>query len=366
MEHTRVGDRLADAALESLAELDQAQSHRMIEACMQDDDDGMREAPDALKEFFGALDDSPGFKFDPKVAASGARAFYRYSDMFFVALVLEAVITGFTTGVSKSFFKTGRTAGNLRRLRQNTRHLVEVTLPGGLERHGDGWKLTVRIRLIHAQMRRLLIGSEEWDAEVDGLPLHMSHMALAAAGFSAINLQAVRKLGVKITEKESLGFMHIWQYVSWLLGVPGELLRFFGTEMDAIHLKEIGYLCEPRPGVESVSMAHGVIKCVPELMGISEPAQQRKITDILFRTSRALLGRELADALRFPKQSTIGMLALVRMQRRFEIVRSRLLPGVLPHEFTRFAGMMQRSVYDDAGISYRMPDAVRDSESSEW
>ena len=112
-----------------------------------------------LRELFGALDDSSGFKFDPKVAASGARAFYRYSDMFFVALVLEAVITGFTTGVSKSFFKTGRTAGNLRRLRQNTRHLVEVTLPGGLERHGDGWKLTVRIRLIHAQMRRLLIGS---------------------------------------------------------------------------------------------------------------------------------------------------------------------------------------------------------------
>ena len=366
LKHTLVGDQLADAAVASLAELDHSLSHRIVNACMQGDADGMRAAPAALREFFGALDDQSEFRFDPKVAASGAGAFHKYSDLFFFALVLESVITGFTTSISKSFYTTGRTAGNLRRLQQNARHLTEITLPGGLERHGDGWKLTVRIRLVHAQIRRLLNASDEWNKEVDGMPLHMSHMALAATGFSAVNLRGVRKLGVKITERESRGFMHIWHYVSWLLGVPAELLRYLKTEQDAIHLKEIGYLCEPPPGLESVSMAHDIIRCVPELMGVREPARQRKITSNLFRTSRALLGHELADALRFPRQSTFGMLALVRMQRRFQILRSQLRPGALPPEFTRFAALMQRSVYDDAGITYRMPDAVRDSESSEW
>jgi hypothetical protein len=84
----------------------------------------------------------------------------------------------------------------LRRVKQNTRHLVDITLPGGLDRLGDGWKLTIRIRLIHAQVRRLLLNSHHWDAE-EGLPLHMAHMALASTGFSAINLQAVRKLGLR-------------------------------------------------------------------------------------------------------------------------------------------------------------------------
>lgn len=366
VEHTLVGDPLADAAMESLAEFDREKSHRLINAGMQGDDAGMREAPDALKELFSALDGPSVVDFNPALADPGSRAFYKYSDMFFVALVLEAVITGFTTGVSKSFYTTGRTAGNLRRLRQNTRHMVEITLPGGMERHGDGWKLTVRIRLIHAQLRRMLLKSNAWDVSVDGLPLHMSHMALAATGFSAINLQSVRKLGVRLTEEESLGFMHIWHYVTWLLGVPEKLLVFFRTEADAVHLKEIGYLCEPRPGFESVSMAHAVVKCVPELVGIAEPAKQKKMTDTLFRTSRALLGNELADALEYPKQSTFGILALLRMQRRFQILNSKIMPGTLSHDFNNFVGMMQRSVYDDTGISYRMPDAVKDTESSQW
>ena len=133
-----------------------------------------------------------------------------------------------------------------------------------------------------------------------------------------------------------------------------------------MHLKEIGYLCEPRPGFESVSMAHAVVKCVPELVGIAEPAKQKKMTDTLFRTSRALLGNELADALEYPKQSTFGILALLRMQRRFQILNSKIMPGTLSHDFNNFVGMMQRSVYDDTGISYRMPDAVKDTESSQW
>ena len=87
---------------------------------------------------------------------------------------------------------------------------------------------------------------------------------------------------------------------------------------------------------------------------------------ILFRTSRALIGDELADAFGYPRQSTLGMLALVRVQRWFQIIHSRIVPGAQPHSLTNFAGMLQRSVYDDMGISYRMPDAIRDRESSRW
>ena len=159
------------------------------------------------------------------------RAFFKYSDMFFVGLVLASLITGLTEGLSKAFYLTGRTAGNLRRVRQNTRNVAEVTLPGGLERMGDGWKLTVRIRLIHAQVRRLLLDSDDWDVSVEGAPLHMSHMALAATGFSAANLAAEEKLGVVLTREEKAGFMHIWRYVAWLLGVPETLL--FETEKEA-------------------------------------------------------------------------------------------------------------------------------------
>ena len=39
-------------------------------------------------------------------------------------------------------------------------------MPGGLEPGGDGWKLSLRIRLVHAQSRKLIREtSDEWDAE---------------------------------------------------------------------------------------------------------------------------------------------------------------------------------------------------------
>ncbi len=363
IQHTLVGDPLGDAAMNALAELGPAESHRLINAGMERDGPSLQHAPTALREFFGTLDNPPQF-YDPKKALPGMRAFHKHSEMFFVGLVLAGALTGFTTGVSKSFSLTGRLAGNVRRVMQNTRHLVEVTLPGGLDRLGDGWKLTVRIRLIHAQMRRLLLKSGDWNEAADGIPLHIAHMALAATGFSAINLQAVRKLGVQLTEEESAGFMHIWRYVTWLLGVPEEIL--FEGESDALHLKDIGYICEPRPAVEAITMAHGIIDVIPESIGIEDPAERKKLLNSLYRISRALIGNEMADNLDYPKQMALGVLPLVRMQQRSKAIRSRIMPRGSSDTADNFIGLLQRSVYDDMGISYFMPDAVKDSESTPW
>ena len=364
VEHTVVGDPLADAAIGALA-ANGADTSRILEAAMNSDEHGMRGggAPDEVREFFSALE-SPPFELDPALALKGSRAFYKYSDLFFVGLVLESLITGLTEELSKPFYITGRTAGNLRRVRQNTRHIVEVTLPGGLSRDGDGWKLTVRIRLIHAQLRRLLLDSADWDVATEGMPLHMAHMSLAATGFSAANLQAARKLGVPLTDEESAGFMHLWRYVTWLLGVPESLLC--STEAEAAQVRQVAHRLESPPGDKAAAVAHGYISTVPELVGIAEPAKQKRMLSALFRTSRALIGDELADTLHYPKQSTAGALAFVKMQRRAQMLRAKITPGASSHQFNNFAGMMQRSVYDDTGISYRLPDAVKDTESSDW
>ncbi|MCY3989495.1 MAG: DUF2236 domain-containing protein, partial [Gammaproteobacteria bacterium] len=61
------------------------------------------------------------------------------------------LVEGFATTISKSFFMTGRVMERgVRRLRQNNRHQVEIFYPEGLRRENDGWKLSVRIRFVHA------------------------------------------------------------------------------------------------------------------------------------------------------------------------------------------------------------------------
>ena len=364
VKNTLVGDPLGDAAVAALDNYKQSDSHRLIEAGMNGDEATLREAPDALREFFRELDRPPPFEYDSKKSAPGTRVFYEYSDLFLAGLVLNTLASAFGEGQSKAFYITGRLTGKPRRIRQNARHLIEVTLPGGMDRQGDGWKLTVRIRLIHSQIRKMLLDSDDWDVPAEGMPLSMAQMAMGAIGFSSSVLDAGRKLGVTVTEEESDGYMHIWHYATWLLGVPEELL--FTNEAEAVHLQKVALLCEPPQGEYASKLANEVIRFAPELFEVTKPAQQKRMVSTLYRTSRAMIGHEAANRLQFPKQTTVGALALLRMVRKAKITSSKVLPWKLPHTFNNFSDILQRAAYDEAGISYRMPDAIKDTASTPW
>jgi len=254
--HTMTGDPILEKALDSLEGLKPALAQEYIRRGMEQEAE-FSEAPEELQNFFQHLDREGGFEFDPQRAAPGIRAFHKSSDLFYAAMALDALLTGFTELLSRSFAITGRTAGNLRRLQQNARHVAEVTLPGGMARHGDGWKLSIRIRIIHAQVRRLLLASDEWDVPYEGLPLHMSHMGLGATGFSAMAFGGVEKLGVRLTEEERDGYMHIWCYVAWLMGVPDDIL--YHSEKEALHFRKMAKLVEgDELGEAAAAVAQGV------------------------------------------------------------------------------------------------------------
>ncbi len=361
--HTMTGDPLLKEALESMAGLEPELRQEYIRRGMDQEAD-FTEAPEALQNFFQYLDRPDGFKFDPERAAPGIRAFHRSSDLFFASMALYALLTGFTELLSRSFAITGRTAGNLRRLQQNSRHVTEVMLPGGLARYGDGWKLTIRIRMIHGQIQKLLLNSGEWDVDYEGLPLHMSHMGLGATGFSAVAFSGVEKLGVRLTEEERDGYMHTWCYVAHLMGVPDDIL--YHNEQEALHFRKIAKMVEgDELGESAAAVAHGYLSAVPRSFGIEDPKERDKLLKGLYRASRALIGNETADKFGYPKQSSLGVITAARVKRRGDIILGKIIPGKKPQTFTRFAEQIDRSAYDD-GFSYRMPDAVKDTDSSAW
>ena len=361
VEHTRVGDATLDPVMEEIASLSQNDLHRFIKAGIDEDEAGLREAPAALRDFFKNLEEPTWLDYDAFNA--GVRAFHANTTNMLVAFVCGTLIEGFSTMIAKSFATTGRVLNRStarRRLMQNNRHLLEVFFPGGMRRDGDGWKLSMRVRFVHARVRYLLAHSGAWRAESWGTPVSAAHLGYAMTVFSMRLLEHSIALGALFNREERDSVMAVWRYAGYVMGVPETIL--YTTERDARRLFEIGHLCEPPPDVDSASMANALIEAIPVTAGVSDASEQRALRTLAYSLSRPLIGNRVADDLLFPKTRTTGALFAYRLKQRFQ--RLRKSQQVVRSE--NFSQLLQISVYDEQGMSYRLPDHVYSKKSSHW
>ena len=366
MRHTAIGDPPLDPVMAELASLPPPDLHRFIKAGIDQDSETLRGAPRVMREFFDKVDSENPPWFDYDAFRPGVRAFHLNATRVLVAFVTGVLIEGFSTLIAKSFATTGRVLNRStarRRLMQNNRHLLEVFFPGGLRRNGDGWKLSMRLRFVHARVRHLLATSGEWDEEAYGLPMHAAHLGLATTVFSMRLLQHAAAVGATFNKEEQESVMDIWRYTGYVMGVPEAIL--FADRGDAEEIFKVAHMCEPEPDQDSATMANALVGAIPLTAGISDPDEQEAVTKLAYTLSRALIGHEMADQLQFPRIRTFGALFAYRMKQRFRaLVKSKQL---LRSE--NFCQLLEISVYDESqttGMSYRMPDHVRASESSHW
>ena len=300
IQQTTVDDPVADTVMDALAGFQPRDVNRFIRAGMQQDEKVLSSAPEVLRSFFADQEEPPDW-FDRTALHAGYRAFHQYSDLFIPAFFVCTVHNA-STLVAKAFYTTGRVMSDfgLRRIRQNTRHFIEIMLPDALERQGDGWKLSVRIRLVHARVRRLIRESGEWDESVYGTPVSAAHMAFASANFSAGMLFQAQRLGAIVDAETRRGFMQAWRYASYLSGTPEDFL-FEGDYEKTLEFRSVAALCEPPPGEESITIANALVNALPRIIRTVDPTSQggmtthvyvdqEGMTKHVYRITRALLG----------------------------------------------------------------------------
>ncbi len=362
--HTTVGDPVADDMLEDLAPLGPSKLSELIETGMEaQEKSDLESLPASARAFFESCEAVPDW-VDVAAFAPGTRMFYRSSKLVLGAMVGGTLVEGFSTNIAKSFFITGRLRDQgVRRLKQNNRHMVEIFLPYGLDRQGDGWKLSVRVRLVHAMVRRLLYSSDDWDVEAWGTPVSAAHVGFAITAFSARLLRHLKSLGAKFDEEESAAFMAVWRYSGYLMGIPETIL--FEDEESALELFRIGGLCEPSPDFESISMANALVHSAPLIAGVTDSDGRKQLASYVFRVSRALIGPALANDLKYPRYPTIGVLWWFRMQNRYDALMNRLFKSRVQNN-NKMTALLDVSIFDEEGITYRMPDHVHAEESSRW
>ncbi len=149
------------------------------------------------------------------------------------------------------------------------------------------------------------------------------------------------------------------------MGIPETIL--FRNKEEALKVFKIGYLCEPDPDEDSIAMANSLVNAAPLVAGITDSKARRDLATYVYSVSRALIGHELADALKYPAQSTFGVLPWFRLQGRYNRLVGKLFPGrAQQNNYTNFTGLMDVSEFDEEGISYRLPDHVHAERSTKW
>ena len=359
LKHTTIGDPELDPIMEELsAALSPSDLHRFIGAGIEQHEEVLCLAPRALRDFFRNLQEPPWLYYEG--FRPGIRAFHENVDLMLTAFVTGVLVEGFSTLIAKSFNITGRVASTKRRLQQNNRHMLEIFFPGNLQRNGEGWKLSTRIRFVHTRIRGLLAKSDDWNHEAWGTPVSAAHLGFAISVFSKRLLEYSAMLGAKFSKEEQESVLAVWRYAGYLMGIPETILYTNGAEAEKIY--KVGYLCEPKADADSVAVANLLIQSIPKVADVKDEAEQKQLVELAYRLSRALIGKELADSFEFPPDPKFATLFKYRIKQRvLRLVRTKKM--VRSDNFTQ---LLQISVYDSEGLSYKMPDHVYTSKSNPW
>ena len=361
VKHTTLGDPGLDPIMEELSSMPPHDLHRFIEAGIEQQDEVLQRAPQALRDFFKNLEEPPWLMYE--AFRPGVRAFHTNVDLMLTAFVTGVLVEGFSTLIAKSFNITGRVASTKRRLQQNNRHMMEIFFPGGMQRKGDGWKLSTRIRFVHSRIRGLLAPSDDWNHETWGAPVSAAHLGFAISVFSKRLLEYSLLVGAKFNKEEKDSVLAVWRYAGYLMGIPETILYTNAAEAEEMY--KIGYMCEPPPDADSIAVANMLIRAIPAVADIKDPVERDNLVTLAYRLSRALIGNKLADRFEFPKTPLLqGLMTLFsyRMKQRMQ----RFLKKSQVVRSENFTQLLQISVYDEGGLSYRMPNHVYTSKSIKW
>lgn len=359
--HTTIGDPELDPVMEELSSMNPGKLHGFIRSGIEQDEGGLRAAPQRLRDFFRHVDEEPPW-LDRASFHPGRLAFYRNVADTVTAFLCGVLVEGFTTLIRKSFVATGRVQyePTQRRQKQNIRQLVDIFLPGGLERDGDGWRLSARIRFIHARVRNLLERHDDWDAEAWGVPLSSAHMGFAISVFSAGLLEYSARMGAVYSDEEQKSVLAVWRYTGHVMGIPHSIL--FADAEEALAIRRIAHMCEPPLDADSATMVKAWLSSAAPTAGITEPNEARAVTKLVYSVSRALVGNAVADQLEIPKTGAVGTLFLYRLNQTIK----KVVKNSKATRLENFSTLLSASAYDFGGMSYDMPDRVKHGESRPW
>ena len=180
------------------------------------------------------------------------------------------------------------------RIRATAAMLFPVMMKGGLTgADGGGVAQTLKVRLIHATIRHLILrGSPAaalrqraaglaaaipalpaqgaslhqslyahgWDIAADGLPCNQQELAYTLLTFHYIYLRGLRRLGLGLSAADEQAYLHAWNVMGHVLGIDSALMAESMADADQLfarlqaHGRKQSWLPDPRPSLGAALM----------------------------------------------------------------------------------------------------------------
>ena len=179
-----------------------------------------------VQAFVKSLQDRPSW-VDDRLLERGAQACREYGMDAGLVLAYGSLLGGYRTAAAlEPLVRTGRLTGSetLRRIKETSVWWRAVTSPGGMAPDGEGFRLTLHVRFMHAMVNAQLEADPSWEWAKRGVPVNQYDLASTLGVFSTSFLLHLRLLGVRVTRADAHAVMHLWSYVGWLMGVDDDWL----------------------------------------------------------------------------------------------------------------------------------------------
>lgn len=248
------GDEPIDRLVGWMAAHGMRETRALFEQALERGIESVANAPAPLREFFALIDTPPAW-LDRDQVELGAQLHRRGGTAGTYGGRDVALVGGYqASAFNKTLLLTGALEkGPARRFAETLRWALDCTAADGMSRFQPGFKSTVRVRLIHALVRRHVQRLPDWRMEEWGLPINQPDMAATLLGALVVPLLVARVMGMVQTRSERDAAVHHARYVGWLMGV--EEIWLPTDETGAMNLLTQILLSIANPDESSAKMA---------------------------------------------------------------------------------------------------------------
>lgn len=354
-------DPLADAVVAELAPRPRAERDRLVERCLTEGIERV-DAPPSLVALFAELDRVPMW-VDFSRVERGAEVILRAGILAGLVLGSYSLVAGYCSPAgNKPLAFSGRLEEDApRRLAETSRFVEAVLAPRGLARLGAGFACTVKVRLVHASVRRMLTASPRWRRDDWGAPVNQVDMAGTILLFSHVLMDGLEKLGFAFTREEREDVLHLWRYVAYLIGVRDELR--VATHVEASDLWDLLTSTQGPPDDDSRALACALldsgVKSAPNPEALARAERMRPVG---YTLSRYLLGDDFADRLGYPPAPLTAALPIVAaLHRRVgrTLVRVPVARARMVDEGRRYWHDVVELALGGVPATFPMPEVLR-------